>query len=293
MKTSTCFPVALALLLALAACQRKQESAAPAATPEAASSAVARTAGPIILPQPLLPAPSEDARQLGATLAAQGATNVAACASCHGPAGEGNATTGFPRLAGQSYVYLLHELDSYADDSRTHPVMTVIAKSMSTAQREAGTAYYASLDPSPGSGGANTSGTSAAATAKPERGRPGAIDRGRLLASVGDESRQLQACANCHGPDGIGAGVAIPYLASQHAAYLSATLDAWRNGTRHNDPSGQMPLIAQALPDQDIQALASYYARLPLPPRRDAELAARAAPASAAPASAELASVHR
>jgi len=296
MKTTRCIAVVLALMGALVACQRKQEVSVPAAASSAssvssASSAAGQTAGPIIAPHPSLPTPSDDARQLGATLAAQGADNVAACVTCHGPAGEGNAATGFPRVAGQSYVYLLHELDSYADESRTHPVMTAIAKAMSTAQREAGAAYYASLDPSPGTG-ASSSGTFVATTAA-QRGRPAAGDRGRLLASVGDESRQLQACANCHGPDGIGAGVAFPYLASQHATYLSSTLNAWRNGTRHNDPSGQMPSIAQALPDQDIQALANYYARLPSPPRRDADLAARTASVDAALARSGPASGHQ
>ncbi|HEV7576390.1 MAG TPA: c-type cytochrome, partial [Caldimonas sp.] len=221
--------------------------------------------------------PSETARQLGATLASQGASNVAPCGSCHGPNGEGNAQAGFPRLAGQTYVYLLHELNSYFDESRTNPAMSGLAKAMSQAEREAGAAYYASLANAP------IAAASAAAT--------GANSRARQLATAGDETRAVQACANCHGPDGIGEGALYPYLAGQHASYLTATLTAWRDGTRHNDPSGQMPIIARALAESDLKAVANYFAQLPPPPRRDDELHARP-PASATGASAVVSGPH-
>jgi len=256
-------------------CSRKSETVATAAssTPSTAASAAAAAASPpsapIIAPRATLPQPTEEARQLGATLASQGASNVTACASCHGPNGEGNAQTGFPRLAGQSYAYLLHELNSYFDESRVQPVMSALAKVMSSAQREAGAAYYASLGNAP-------------VVAASAPARAAAASRGRQLASSGDEARAVQACANCHGPDGVGVGASYPYLAGQHAAYLVATLGAWRDGTRHNDPSGQMPIIAKALTEADLQAVASHYAQLPPPLRRDDDLAVRAGAAASA-----------
>lgn len=40
------------------------------------------------------------------------------CASCHGPAGEGNAARGVPRIAGQHYAYLLRQLHDAVDSRR-------------------------------------------------------------------------------------------------------------------------------------------------------------------------------
>ena len=87
--------------------------------------------------------------------------------------------------------------------------------------------------------------------------------RARLLASSGDERLHAQACANCHGPDGIGLSPAYPPLAGQHASYLTVAMNEWRDGTRHNDPSQQMPMIAKSLSDSDIAALAALFAGMP------------------------------
>jgi cytochrome c553 len=77
---------------------------------------------------------------------------------------------------------------------------------------------------------------------------------------VGDGERAIQACGNCHGPDGIGEPPSYPYLAGQNRDYLIAALKAWRDGNRHNDVSGQMPIIAKRLNDDEIEAVAAYYA---------------------------------
>jgi cytochrome c553 len=208
-----------------------------------------------------MPAPTDAQRSAGQALATQGGgNNVAACSGCHGGQGEGDAATGFPRVAGQSYAYLLHYLESYANDSRKNPIMQPIAKAMSAEQRQAGAAYYASLAPAAASGGAS------APAAAPASGPAIDLNRARQLAQVGDEGRLVQACANCHGPDGNGHSAGIPYIAGQHAGYLSATLTAWRDGSRNNDPSAQMPLIAKALADADLSSLTAYFAGLPAPP---------------------------
>jgi hypothetical protein len=81
----------------------------------------------------------------------------------------------------------------------------------------------------------------------------------------------------------VGSGELYPYLAGQHASYITATLGAWRDGSRANDPSGQMPLIAQGLTQQDIAAIAAYYASQPPRPMGiDAERMAAIGPAGAA-----------
>ena len=166
--------------------------------------------------------------------------------------------------------------------------MAPIAKAMTPPQRTAAAAYYASLGASapaataaaavattsPGTNSVSSSGTRQAGAA--------GNDRGRQLAMWGDEGKVVQACANCHGPEGTGEGREFPYLAGQSAAYLTAALTAWRDGSRRSDPSGQMPLIAKSLADADVQAVAAYYAGLPAPSAPLDAAAPPAAPASGA-----------
>jgi len=215
---------------------------------------------------------------------------VTACVACHGAQGEGNPAGGFPRIAGQSQYYLAKQLAAFANESRNNPVMTPIAKAMSEQQMRDVGAYYAS---------AEAPATSPAAG--PANGKPaaGALERGRLLAGVGDESIHVQACANCHGPAGAGEAPTYPYLAGQHASYLSTALAEWKGGTRNTDASGQMPAIAKLLSAQDIAALAAFYSaqQPPAPAGRMVNIAAgssdkpavAAAPAAAGPKTGESA----
>jgi cytochrome c553 len=251
-------------LLVLGACGRREEGTsqpAPAASAPAgaaSSPASAAAAPPPLVPQQVPVASALDPQQVqaGSQLASQGGGGaVAACASCHGANGEGNAQTGFPRLAGLGRIYLLHQLDTYADGSRKNAIMQPIAAAMNDAQRQAAAAYYASLGPAAGAS------------------KPAAPGREPTLAVQGDDRRQVQACANCHGPQGVGDAAANPYLAGQHAAYLTATLGAWKSGERNNDPSGQMPIIAKALTDEEVRGLVAYYAGLPPPAARNAQAA--------------------
>lgn len=74
------------------------------------------------------------------------------------------------------------------------------------------------------------------------------------------------SCGRCHGVDGQGRGLgAFPRLAGQQAAYLNLSLQAYARGERH---SGIMEPLVAGLSDEEISALASYYASLsrPSPP---------------------------
>jgi cytochrome c553 len=57
------------------------------------------------------------------------------CAHCHGAQGEGNATNGTPRIAGQPQAYLERQLAAYADGRRESEVMTPIARQLAPEQR--------------------------------------------------------------------------------------------------------------------------------------------------------------
>lgn len=263
----------LLALAALAGCGQREEgrqAAAPASAPASAPApataaasaasapASAAQAAPPLVPQQVPVASAADPQQVaaGRQLATQGAPpSVAACAGCHGQAGEGNAQSGFPRLAGQGRLYLLRQLDSYADGSRKNAVMQPIAAAMNADQRRAAAAFYASLGPSPPASPA------AAKASEP------------VLVARGDEGRHIQGCANCHGPQGIGDAADNPYLAGQHANYLAAAMAAWKSGERQDDPSGQMPAIAKALTDQEVRTLTAYYSGLPPPAPRNAQAA--------------------
>ncbi|GGY30373.1 cytochrome c [Rhodanobacter panaciterrae] len=82
-------------------------------------------------------------------------------------------------------------------------------------------------------------------------------------------------CMACHGVDGGGQLAAgNPRLAGLDAAYLQKQLDDFVNGSRN---SPVMQATATALSEDERQALASYYSKLPIP-------AALAKPASVPPA---------
>jgi cytochrome c553 len=85
------------------------------------------------------------------------------------------------------------------------------------------------------------------------------VARGKTLATVGNAEKGLQACANCHGPGGVGLAPAIPALAGQFAPYIEAQLKAWHDGERKNDGGEQMAVIGKRLDAQDFADLAAYF----------------------------------
>jgi len=70
---------------------------------------------------------------------------AAACVACHGPAGA-DVTPQPPTLSGQHQDYLKNALQQYRDGSRSGTVMTAFAATLSDADIEAITRYYASQD---------------------------------------------------------------------------------------------------------------------------------------------------
>jgi cytochrome c553 len=186
----------------------------------------------------------------GAVIAAQGtAAGAPPCAQCHAFNGVSDASGAFPRLAGQSASYLAQQLRDFASGVRTSALMTPIAKALSPEDIAAAAAYYAGID----------------APFLPLKSADAAlVSRGEQLAKIGSAERQIQACDNCHGPEGAGEPPAIPYLAGQYAHYIAFTLDMWRQGYRKNNPDF-MAVIAKKLSDEDIAAVAAYYQQVQSP----------------------------
>lgn len=90
---------------------------------------------------------------------------------------------------------------------------------------------------------------------------------GELIALAGPPGGGLTACVRCHGLKGAGKGVgAFPRLAGQSETYLYESLKSYGSGAR---PSGIMRPIAEALTDDQMKAVAAYYAGVddaPYPP---------------------------
>ena len=87
-------------------------------------------------------------------------------------------------------------------------------------------------------------------------------DAGAWLATRGRWADGLPACAQCHGPGGVGVGTRFPPLAGQTADYISAQLKAFRSGDRPAGPLGLMQAVASKLHADDVQAVSTYYASL-------------------------------
>jgi cytochrome c553 len=172
--------------------------------------------------------------------------NAAPCEACHGVHGEGAPPAAIPRLAGQSAEYLTKQLDDYENHTRDNVVMRNFARGLSGPERAQLGAYYATL--------------TAPHTAETVPPTAQQLARGRQLAFQGDEAERVQACNNCHGPDGSGLPHSSPYLAGQSAEYLANQIKAWQEGTRKNDAGKLMVTIAKQLSSTDIAAVSAYFA---------------------------------
>src|SRR5262245_58653018 len=79
------------------------------------------------------------------------------------------------------------------------------------------------------------------------------VTAGRVLA---------EACAACHGADGVSQIELTPSLAGQPDEFLHWQIVYFRAGARKSEVMGP---IAEALSNQDIRNLGAYYASLPPP----------------------------
>lgn len=170
------------------------------------------------------------------------------CFNCHGVDGSGDSAAGFPRLTDQVYKYLYDSLRDYASGVRQNRIMGPIASGLTDEQMRDVSAYYASLRDAPYAHAPDVDGAT--------------LQMGAVIAAVGAPEQGVQACVNCHGPDGVGLPPTYPFLAGQHASYLSDQLMAWRTGRRAGDGFAIMEEIAKSLTQEQIQAVSLYYASI-------------------------------
>jgi cytochrome c553 len=206
-------------------------SAAPAAPPAAASSAPAAPLAPFV-----------DGK------AADGATKSAACAACHGPNGN-SVNAEWPRLAGQSAVYIVEQLRLFRSGVRNNPVMKPLASTLSNQDIDDLAVYYQAQTPS---------GLEA---------DPSYWQAGEALYLRGDKNHDVPACIACHGPVGRGnLAAGYPALRAQQAVYVVKQLNDYASGARYTgahpeaaDRNGVMMFtIAKRLSTEQIRDVASY-----------------------------------
>ncbi len=169
----------------------------------------------------------------------KGRTLAESCQRCHGTEGVSKDPVN-PVLAGQPASYLFKQLVDYKEDSRENKDMSKRARKLDEQEMADLSAFYASLPAPP---------------------RQSRADEATLsLVFQGDEKRMIKPCASCHGRDGEGGKRDTPAISGQALDYFVTTMTELKEGDRVNDIYSRMRLIAEALTDDEIEALAAYYA---------------------------------
>lgn len=191
---------------------------------------------------------AKDDQALGKQIFLQGNQQGAiACVSCHGQQAEGLAAAAYPQLAGLQAGYLIKQIQDYRIATRIHPVMQAIAKGLTESELTAVARYLASLPPR---------------SSPPQETNAALLKRGEDIARTGLWNKNVPACFACHGPDGKGVGLNFPRISYQNKPYIVQQINAWKTGTRKNDPQGLMSTIARKLTNEETDAVATYLATM-------------------------------
>jgi cytochrome c553 len=179
---------------------------------------------------------------------ANGATKAAVCAACHGP--NGNSTVPqYPRLAGQSAVYIVEQLRLFHAGVRNNPIMMPLGASLSEPDMDDLAVYYEAQTPS---------GLEA---------DPSYWKAGEALYLRGDTAHGIPACVACHGPAGRGnLAAGYPALRAQQAPYVVKQLSDYASGARYTGANPatasrngvMMFTIAKRLTPEQMRDVASY-----------------------------------
>ena len=223
---------ALALTQTLAAAEQPAAGPAPAAAPAPAPASAAAA--------PSVP--------FATGKVASGEAKAALCSACHGPNGN-SVNPEWPRLAGQSAVYIAEQLRLFRSGVRDNPVMKPLAAALSDQDISDLAVYYEAQTPT---------GLEA---------DPSYWKAGEALYASGDAKRGVPACSACHGPVGRGnLAAGYPALRAQQSVYVVKQLNDYASGARYTGPNpaqasrnGVMMLtLAKRLTPEEIRDVASY-----------------------------------
>jgi len=162
------------------------------------------------------------------------------CSRCHGDAGVSEDPEDV-NIAGLRASYIYKQLKDYQTEKRDDRDMVKQTRDLDDRQLADLAVWFAAQQP---------------AQPAADRNLDPAVLR---LVYHGDPDRMIKACASCHGRDGRGGQFDHPALAGQYPQYLVFTLNEFRGGDRSNDVYARMRSIAEALTEEEIEALAGYY----------------------------------
>jgi cytochrome c553 len=221
----------LALAQAPALAQSSPAAGAAATAPAAAPASAEPATGPF-----------------AAGKVAGGEAKAALCTACHGPSGN-SVNPEWPRLAGQSAVYIAEQLKLFRSGVRNNPIMKPLAASLSDQDIDDLAVYYQAQTPT---------GLEA---------DPSYWKTGEALYLSGDSAREVAACVACHSPVGRGnLAAGYPALRAQQSVYVVKQLNDYASGTRYTGAhpeqasrNGVMMLtVAKRLTPEEIRDVASY-----------------------------------
>ncbi len=161
------------------------------------------------------------------------------CQGCHGEFGI-SIMPEVPSLAGQWGAYLMRQLRDFSIGSRSDPIMSDMAATVSNYEDAFDiTAYFASQN-------------QMTSTEKHKNER-------------GERLYMIYRCISCHGEEGKGRpqnNPMFPVIGGQQKSYLIKQLDDFRAGFRETDMSGTMPILAKRMSAAETDAIADYLSGL-------------------------------
>ena len=143
-----------------------------------------------------------------------------ACAPCHGA--DGRSPGAIPALSGKSAGFIVQRMVEFKSGARQGTVMNRIAKGYTDAEIAAVAQHFAAL--------------------------------GQTMAAAAAPSALADACAPCHGTDGMSPG-AIPALAGRSVAYITERMLEFKSGAREGTV---MNRIARGYDNDEIAAIARH-----------------------------------
>ena len=168
----------------------------------------------------------------------RGATLALNCTMCHGA--QGMSLSNSPNLAGQYPEVVIKQLQDYRSGHRASAIMQAIASTLSDQDIRDLAAYYAYLPKA--------------------RTAPTTYDEKLpALVRVGDPLRNIAPCISCHGQ--VDQKLGAPWLEGMPKQYLVDQINAFVSGARRNDPGAQMRNMVRAMTPDEIDEVATFYAR--------------------------------
>jgi cytochrome c553 len=180
------------------------------------------------------------------------AQRVLACTGCHGKEGRATPAGYFPRIAGKPAGYLYNQLTNFRDGRRNYPLMVYLVEYLTDDYLREIAQHFASLD---------------LPYAPPQVSAlpPQLAARGEALVRRGNRSRNIPACAECHGDNLVGVNPYVPGLLGLSRDYIYGQLGFWKNGERRAHAPDCMAKIAAQLTPADVEAVSGWLAAQSIP----------------------------